>query len=210
MKTAPPTRGRPRGFDRDKALAKAMELFWNKGYEGASMAELTSVMGIGAPSLYAAFGSKEELFRQAVDLYCDTEGGIIWRNALAAPTAFESVKAFLMTTAREFTRADRPRGCLVILSALHATESSATVRAELTAKRRQCIRVLADHLGSGIERGEIAPGTDLEGLARYYLTVQQGMSIQARDGADQRMLEVIAEAALASWAPMTGATNARP
>lgn len=205
MNEAKPTRGRPRNFDRDQALATAMALFWDKGFEGASMAELTSAMGIGAPSLYAAFGSKEGLFREAVDLYCRTDGAAIWTNTLAAPTAFESVKAFLMTTAQEFSRRDKPRGCLIILSALHATESSATVRGELSTMRANNIRNLAAHLGKGIERGDIPPGTDLEAIARYYVTVQQGMSIQARDGADQATLELIAHAALAAWGPMTAA-----
>jgi len=203
VKKTLPTRGRPRTFDRQAALAIAMEIFWAKGFEGASMAELTAAMGIGAPSLYSAFGSKEGLFREAVDLYCKTDGAAIWQDTLAAATAYESVKAFLMTSAREFSRGDKPRGCLIILSALHATESSATVREELSGMRADNIRNLAAHLAKGVERGEISPETDLDALARYYVTVQQGMSIQARDGADRNALESIAAAALAAWGPMT-------
>lgn len=202
-------RGRPRGFDRTQALAKAMELFWEKGYEGASMAELTSTMGIGSPSLYAAFGSKEGLFREAVALYSATDGAPIWASALAAPTAYATVEAFLMTTAREFSRSDKPRGCLVILSALHATEASATVRAELAARRAHSTRVLTEHLAQGIERGELPPTVDLEAVARYYITVQQGMSIQARDGADRETLESIARSALAAWQPLTQAASSQ-
>jgi AcrR family transcriptional regulator len=202
-------RGRPRSFDRIQALAKAMELFWEKGYEGASMAELTSVMGIGSPSLYAAFGSKEGLFREAVELYSATDGAPIWASALAAPTAYGTVEALLMTTAREFSRSDKPRGCLVILSALHSTEASATVRAELAARRAQNTRLLAEQLALGIERGELPPTVDLDALARYYITVQQGMSIQARDGADRKILESVARSALAAWQPLTQATPAQ-
>lgn len=198
-------RGRPRSFDRTEALASAMELFWEKGYEGASMSELTATMGIGAPSLYAAFGSKEGLFRESVDLYCATDGAAIWEATLAAPTAYEAVEVFLMTTAREFSRSKKPRGCLVILSALHATESSKTVRDELTARRAQSLRSLVAKLAAGVESGEISSTVDLEALARYYITVQQGMSIQARDGADRATLEGIARGALAAWLPMTHA-----
>jgi len=182
-----------------------MELFWEKGYEGASMSELTATMGIGSPSLYAAFGSKEGLFREAVALYCETEGAAIWEATLAAPTAYETVEALLMTTAREFSRSEKPRGCLVILSALHATESSATVRAELTARRARNLGALVAKLALGVESGEISPAADLEAVARYYITVQQGMSIQARDGADRKTLEGIARGALAAWLPMTQA-----
>lgn len=198
-------RGRPRSFDRLHALAKAMELFWEKGYEGASMSELTATMGIGSPSLYAAFGSKEALFGEAIDLYCTTDGAAIWEATLAAPSSYGAIEAFLMTTALEFSRGDKPRGCMVILSALHSTESSAPVRSMLSAKRKQNLGVLTAQLAKGVESGEIPAGVNLEAIARYYITVQQGMSIQARDGADRETLESIAHGALAAWFPLTGA-----
>lgn len=195
-------RGRPRSFDRDAALARAMDVFWFKGYEGASMADLTTAMGIGSPSLYAAFGSKEGLFREALDLYSRAEGGEIWDAVAAAPTAFAAVEGFLMHTARVFTRPRRPAGCLVVLSALHATETCATVRDELVRMRAQVVQDLAAILKKGQARGEIAPGVDVKAVASYYVTVQQGMSIQARDGASRKALETIARAALAAWEPL--------
>jgi AcrR family transcriptional regulator len=196
-------RGRPRGFDKDTALARAMEVFWAKGYEGASMADLTGAMGIASPSLYAAFGSKEALFREALARYGATEGVEIWGAVRNAPTAYEAVEGFLMQTARVFTRPDKPTGCLVVLSALHATETCETVRQELIRLRASTVDELAERLQRGVEAGEIAPEVDVKAVASYYVTVQQGMSIQARDGASRGDLETIARAALAAWEPLT-------
>ena len=196
-------RGRPRGFDKDAALAAAMEVFWAKGYEGASMADLTAAMGIASPSLYAAFGSKEELFRQALTLYGATEGPEIWDPVANAPTAYQAVEGFLMQTARAFTRPGKPSGCLVVLSALHATETCETVRRELIRLRAQTVEDLAERLRKGVAAGEIASDADVKAIAGYYVTVQQGMSIQARDGATHEQLQAIARAALAAWEPLT-------
>src|SRR5918996_4164529 len=107
-------RGRPRSFDRAAALRRAMEVFWAKGYDGASLSDLTAAMGINSPSLYAAFGSKEGLFREAVALYGATEGTEIWEALPQAPTAREAIERFLRASALSFTRPDRPAGCLVV------------------------------------------------------------------------------------------------
>jgi AcrR family transcriptional regulator len=185
-----------------------MEIFWDKGFEGTSMVDLTAGMGIGAPSLYAAFGSKEALFRAAVALYIATDGSDIWVAVTKADSAYGAIEGFLMETARLFTRPDKPSGCLVVLSALHATDGNEALRAELIAKREQNIKDLGGRLAQGIEDGEIAPGTDTDRLARFYVAVQQGMSIQARDGADRAMLEAVAQDALTAWAPLTSAPKA--
>jgi AcrR family transcriptional regulator len=199
------TRGRPRSFDRHGALARAMEVFWAKGYDGASMADLTLAMGIASPSLYAAFGSKEELFREAIELYNTSEGSEIWSELANAATAFQAVEGFLMQSARVFTRSDKPRGCLVVLSALHATETSATVRRELIAMRQKNVADLAARLKRAAAAGEISREADVNAIAGYYVTVQQGMSIQARDGGSRHLLESIARAALAAWQPLVSA-----
>jgi AcrR family transcriptional regulator len=195
--------GRPRSFDKEVALARAMDVFWNKGYQGASMSELMAAMGIGAPSLYAAFGSKEELFRAAVAHYRVHEGNMIWARIEAAQTAFEAVRGLLMETARVFTRPKRPRGCLIVLSALHADEMSETVRRELIRLRADNAAMLSARIQRGIEAGEITADADPKIIGNYYVTVQQGMSIQARDGANRALLEMIATAALAAWGPLT-------
>jgi AcrR family transcriptional regulator len=197
-------RGRPRNFNRENALTKAMELFWERGYENASMSELTSRMGIGTTSLYAAFGSKEALFKEAMALYCVTDGAAVWAETLAASTAYGAVEALLMSSAREFSRADKPSGCLVVLAGLISNESDAPVRSELIARRQRNVEVLTDKIACSMQDGKSHSSVELEAIARYYITVQQGMSVQARDGADRPTLESIARHALAAWAVLTG------
>ncbi|MGO4711948.1 TetR/AcrR family transcriptional regulator [Bradyrhizobium sp. 2TAF24] len=198
-------RGRPRAFDKEAALTRAMEVFWRKGYEGTSMTDLTQAMGIASPSLYAAFGSKEELFRDALRHYSATEGEEIWGGVPSAPTAFAAVESYLMSTARVFTRRSKPPGCLIVLSALHPAEHSDSVRQTLIAMRAEAVTGLKERLQQGIVDGEIVPTADIAAIAQYYVTVQQGMSIQARDGASRRELEAIARAALAAWPALIGA-----
>src|SRR3546814_18509706 len=114
-----------------------MEVFWEKGLDGASMNDLTAAMGINSPSLYAAFDSKEALFREAVALYVATDGAGIWAPLKEEGSAYGVVEGFLMETARLFSRPDRPSGCLVVLSLLHPAKASEAIRAELIAKREQ-------------------------------------------------------------------------
>ena len=196
-------RGRPRSFDRSAALARAMEVFWTKGYEGASISDLTEAMGIGSPSLYAAFGSKEALFREAIELYGRTEGPAIWDAVENAPDARSAVAGFLTATAHSFSRPGKPRGCMVVLSQLNPTEASASVCAALRENRAQGQSGLERRLRRAVEVGELAPGTDVAALAAFYLTVQQGMSIQARDGASEETLLAVAKGAMAAWEPLT-------
>jgi len=179
-----------------------MAVFWHKGFEGSSMADLTAAMGIGATSLYAAFGAKEDLFREAIAHYVQTAGSEIWAAVTAADTAYGAVQGFLMATARAFTRRTSPSGCLVVLSGLHPSDGTEALRAELSAMREQNIRDLAGRLARGVETGEIPPTADLQAIARFYVTVQQGMSVQARDGASRAMLEKIAQSAMAAWQPL--------
>jgi AcrR family transcriptional regulator len=198
-------RGRPRGFDRDLALAKAMEVFWARGYEGASMADLTAAMGISSPSLYAAFGCKEALFREALRLYAATESDGIWGGVETAPTARAGFESFLYATAQVFTRPGKPTGCLVVLSGLNASELNQTVREELVRGRAGMADGLEARLKRGQRDGDVPAGADTRAIAAYFATVQQGMSIQARDGATRATLEAIARVALSGWASLVGA-----
>lgn len=197
-------RGRPRSFDRAAALRRAMEVFWAKGYDGTSMADLTGAMGINSPSIYAAFGCKEQLFREAVALYCETEGGRIWSAMVTAPTARSAIETMLRTSAHEFTRPGKPRGCLVVLGAIHTDDSSEAVRRELQQQRLQNVDQLVQRLDRGIADGELPKGIDRRAIATFYATVQHGMSIQARDGASRKALLTVVDCAMAAWEGLTG------
>ena len=198
-------RGRPRGFDREAALRRAMEVFWDKGFEGASIATLTEAMGIGAPSLYAAFGNKDDLYREAMALYGSTEGARLWEAVAAADDARGAVEALLKTTATLADRDDAPRGCMVALAVANGGGASEAACADLRHMRLKSIAHLERLLRDAEARGEIGAGTDCHAVASYYVTVQQGMSLRARDGASSSELLVVAEAAMAAWDPLTGA-----
>ncbi|MBA4223048.1 MAG: TetR family transcriptional regulator [Methylobacterium sp.] len=198
-------RGRPRAFDRAQALQKAMLLFWEKGFQGASMSELTAAMGINAPSLYACFGSKEALYREALALYEAGDGAELAAAIAAAPTAREAIEIYLMRSAALFSRPDKPAGCMVVLSVIHATGTSDEAGRALRDARGEMQGVMEARLRSDIARGELPPRCDPPAIAAFYATVQQGMSIRARDGANRTELEAVARGAMAAWAGLTGA-----
>lgn len=197
-------RGRPRNFDRAQALQQAMEVFWSKGYEGASLADLTVAMGINSPSLYGAFGSKEELFREAVGLYRDTEGGSARRALQAAATAREGVQAMLLTSAERFTAPGRPPGCMIVLGAPSGCTNHASVGGFLGDTRRDMQSCILARMNAGAAQGELPASADLKGLAAFYTTVLHGMSIQARDGATRKTLQAVARQAMCAWDALTG------
>lgn len=197
-------RGRPRAFDRAQALEKAMLLFWEKGFQGAAMSELTAAMGINSPSLYAAFGSKEALYREAMALYEDGDGAELGRAIAAAPTAREAIETYLMRSAALFTRPGKPAGCMVVLSVVHGAGTSSGTGRELRYARAEMQSVLEARLREAIARGELPASCDPAAIASFYVTVQQGMSIRARDGATRAELETVAQAAMAAWSGLTG------
>jgi AcrR family transcriptional regulator len=201
-------RGRPRSFDREVALRRAMELFWAKGYDGTSLSALTAAMGINSPSLYAAFGSKEALFREAVRLYGESEGGRIWASLKKAPTAREGIERMLRASAEDFTRARKPHGCLIALGALHADEGNKAVCRELQHQRAQNVELLRRRLERGVADGELPSELDTQAIAAFYATVQHGMSIQARDGASRKVLLAVADCAMAAWDSLLSAAFA--
>ena len=196
-------RGRPRAFDRSVALRRAMEVFWAKGYDRASLSDLTSAMGINSPSLYAAFGSKEALFEEAVTLYGEVEGSDIWKAIAEGRTAKDSVAGFLHSTAVAFSQPGKPAGCLIVLGALHSSDASETACSLLRDIRTQNVAMLRGRLERAVSEGELPTAIDTQAIAVFYITVQQGMSIQARDGASREVLQAIADGAMASWDRLT-------
>ncbi|WP_332692526.1 TetR/AcrR family transcriptional regulator [Bosea sp. (in: a-proteobacteria)] len=196
-------RGRPRAFDRNQALHQAMMLFWEKGFQGASMSELTAAMGINAPSLYAAFGSKDALYRQAMALYEEGDGVVLGREIAEAPTAKAAVEAYLMRSAALFTRPGKPAGCMVVLSVVHGAGTSPQTSEALRDARNEAQAVIEARLRRALEAGELPATCDPAMIASFYVTVQQGMSIRARDGATRPELEAIAQASMAAWDGLT-------
>lgn len=193
-------RGRPRAFDREAALAQAMRLFWQKGFEATSVADLTTAMGIASPSLYAAFGSKEALYAEALDHYCTRYGDWGWKNFRQATTAREAVQAWLMDCAAFLTGSviDVPLGCMVTLSGIGAAGHEQLC--ELTRTARSAPRtILRARLEQAVADGEIPSSADLDALARFVHVVQNGMSLQARDGASRAELEAVVRVAMRSW-----------
>jgi AcrR family transcriptional regulator len=200
-------KGRPRSFDRDAALRQAMRVFWRKGYDGASLSELTTAMGINSPSLYAAFGCKEALFREAVDLYGATEGVEIWGAFERSGTIKEAIADFLRASARVFSEPGDPRGCLIVLGALNVSETNAEVFRDLSERRMSGATYLASRLKQAVERGELPVSVNCDAIAAFYLAVQQGMSVQARDGASREALLAVADGAMMAWGALTSGSE---
>lgn len=190
------TRGRPRQFDRGTALRSAMMVFWERGYESTSMSDLTSAMGIASPSLYAAFKSKQELYREALTLYETTEAEST-REALTETSARRAVEGILRATVDRFTTKGLPTGCMLVLSATNCSPENDSVREFAARCRRQDESVLRVRLDRGVTDGDLPPGTDTHALAAYFFTVLYGLSVQARDGASRdTMLAIVAQAML--------------
>src|SRR5262245_8519801 len=190
--------GRPREFDLDRALDRALLVFWRNGYEGASVAELTAAMGINPPSLYAAFGNKEGLFRKALDRYAERRGEF-WNEALAAPTARAMVELLLRQSADLLTEECSPPGCLFVRGALSCSPEADAIQRELTARRDAREAELRDRLEQAKRGEELPPDFDPADFARYIMTVMEGMSVRAAAGAKREDLHKIADMALRAW-----------
>ncbi|MFG1871549.1 TetR/AcrR family transcriptional regulator [Micromonospora arborensis] len=198
------TRGRPRTFDPDTALRQALSLFWERGYEGTSLNDLAQAMGIASASIYACFGSKEELFRRVMALYGTTSGGPPKSALREQPTARAAIEAMLRATADAITRPDAPHYCMLILAAPTGSVENHSVREFLADGRRAQYTAIRDRLARGVIDGDLAtPPAGLDAVARYYATVVQGLSIQARDGATRTELESVITCAMAGWDALT-------
>jgi AcrR family transcriptional regulator len=191
------TRGRPRSFDCDQALDRAMDVFWRKGYEGTSITDLTAAMGINPPSLYAAFGNKEELFRKALDKYVAARTSY-WTSALEAPTARETAEQLLREGVKLLT-GECHRGCMMVKGALTCGDQSETLYREMAARRAQGEASLRQRFERAMAEGDLPDDVDPAGLARYVMAVSHGMSIQAEGGAGREELDQIVDVAIRAF-----------
>lgn len=203
-------RGRPRGFDRDTVLRRAMLTFWEHGYEGTSMTDLTTAMGIASPSIYACFGSKEELFRAAVLLYSELEGSEANRVLAQTPAVREAFAAMMRANADSIASPAKPPGCMIVLGTAAGTTKNPDVRAFLGDLRQGMHEMLRARLERAVAEGELPSGTDVEAIATFYLTVMMGMSLQARDGASRAELDGVIKAAIGAWDGLTAKPGRSP
>jgi AcrR family transcriptional regulator len=180
---------RPRSFDRDGALEQAMLAFWERGYEQTSIADLTRLMGIAAPSLYAAFGDKRALFTEVVERYGTDSRANVIEPLRTEPTVRAAVESVLLTAAEKYSADDHPRGCMIIAEPM------------LEAQRAETDALLRERIQDGVEAGELGPDTDVPALAAYVSVVIAGMSARARDGASRAELTAVARTAMRAWPP---------
>jgi AcrR family transcriptional regulator len=192
--------GRPRSFDRQEALCAALRVFRQRGYEGTSMADLQKALGgLSPPSMYAAFGSKEALFKEAVSLYTSQTRARIARAIEDAPSTKAAVEAMLRSAVVGTTEPDEPRGCLLVQGALACSPSSEDVQQYLHEQRQEGHRMLSKRLKAGVAAGDVAARTDIAAVASFYTTIIQGLAIQARDGASRASLMATVDYAMAAW-----------
>lgn len=201
-------RGRPRTFDPDTALRQALEVFWERGYEGTSLNDLARAMGIASASIYACFGSKSDLFRQVMELY-GTTAGAVPRTALNdRPTARAAIHAMLRATADQITLPDAPHYCMLILAAPTGAVENHDVREFLADIRRSQYAAIRDRLVLAVGDGDLTVSdASIDAIARYYATVVQGLSVQARDGSTRAELEAVITSAMAGWDALTSAPS---
>jgi TetR/AcrR family transcriptional regulator, copper-responsive repressor len=203
--TAPPRpRGRPRTFDRDAALERAMLLFWSRGYEATSVSDLTDAMGITPPSLYSAFGDKKRLFLEAVDRYLAGPGQFAQQALCEEPTAERAVRRLLMDSVDSFCDPSRPKGCMVVLAATNCTAESDAILRALLERRRMGERALRDRIAAGRAAGELQPGTDIDALTGFVIATLYGLSLKARDGASRSNMRKIVTQMMRAWPHAAG------
>ena len=183
--------GRPREFDRSEALKRVQAVFWTHGYEGTSMADLVQATGLASARLYAAFDSKEAMFREAIELYEKEEGGFADRALAEEPTARRALERMLRDAVDVYTD-PIPRGCMVVSAATNCSIANDRVRDWLEQHRRQRTESIAARLRTAALDGELPPGADVQALGDTFAALLHGLSVQARDGVPrQRLLALI-------------------
>ncbi|OJA46193.1 TetR/AcrR family transcriptional regulator [Burkholderia ubonensis] len=179
--------GRPREFDRDLALKRAMIVFWRRGYEGTSMSDLVETLGIASARIYAAFGSKEALFREAVALYEKGDGGFADR-ALDEADVRIAIERMLRDAVAAYTKRGQPHGCMVVSAATNCAPENEGVMEWLAEHRRARTQSIVERLQRALEQGQLKPATDVKALADFYATQLHGISVQSQDGVTKERL----------------------
>lgn len=190
------SRGRPREFDTEEALAAALRVFWEKGYESASLTDLTDAMGITRPSLYAAFGNKEALFKRALDLY-ETEKLAYVQGALEAPTARGVAQRMLEGTIGNIT--SECRGCLGVVASVSCRTLNSPIQQDIRARAQSSRNAMIERMQRAIDEGDFSLPITAEAITQYLMAVLQGISVQAGADASREQLQQVAEATLATW-----------
>ena len=193
--------GRPRGFDADEALDAAVRVFWAQGYEGASLDDLTTAMGINRTSMYRAFGNKEQLFGQVLTRYTEGPASYVAR-ALAQPSAREVAAAFLDGAVRATTLPDCPSGCLGVQGALATGAPGRRAHDVLAAWRESGTAHLRERFRRAVDEGDLPAGVDPGPLARYLMTVANGIAVQAAGGTSRAELQLVADMTMRTWPPV--------
>jgi AcrR family transcriptional regulator len=192
------TMGRPREFDTEQALDKALDVFWRNGYDGTSISELTQAMGISPPSLYAAFGNKENLFRSALDRYAETRKKL-WTELMKEPTAHAMMDRLFERVLEIYADERSPKYCMLVKGTMSSSDCGALLADHMTAKRAESESMLVERFTRAKAAGELADDIDPAGLASYYMTVLDGMSVRAAGGAGRDELRKVADLAMRCW-----------
>jgi AcrR family transcriptional regulator len=190
--------GRARAFDADQALESAMIVFWTKGYDGASLSDLTEAMGINRPSLYAAYGNKQELFRKALERYGEGPSSYE-REALAHATARDVAEGLLRGAADVQTDPNTPAGCLATLGTTYCADDSSPVGKMLIASRLAGHAAIRERLERSRAEGDLPADADPRALTHYIGAVVCGMAVLAASGATREELERVIQLAMRAW-----------
>jgi TetR/AcrR family transcriptional regulator, copper-responsive repressor len=201
-------RGRPREFDRDEALERAVRLFWARGYEATSISDLTQAMGILPPALYGAFGDKKRLFFEAVERYQKGAGCFAQRALTEESTAESAIRRLLLDAVKSFTDPKNPKGCFIVLGATNTTAESNDVYEALAARRLAAERAVRTRIAAGHKAGELAESADVDALTGMVTATLYGLAMKARDGAPRARLLRIAEQLMRAW-PRRGTGGSR-
>lgn len=192
-------RGRPRAFDRETALQAAIDVFWERGYEGTRVSDLTTAMGLNAPSLYATFGSKEDLFREAVAHYNSPERSPTTMALQRPGLVRDAAEAMLRDNVRDYADPTTPQGCMIVLAGIAYSTETEVLRDLLKDCRDEDRARLLDRIRAAMKDSELPANLDARRLAAFMMTVLFGLSIQARDGASRADMDATVDLAMSAW-----------